>query len=176
MNKFLGKLLLLGWFLALGLSLGVSPIQAQVVVRCDLEQISQLGEELHRAGTLTLIVPEEEVRRCLVRYQSQLQRETPFRSVEVDFHPGEIRIRGHLTWFSLTMRIEPYVEQGRIYIRLREVRQGFLRLPVFLFRSQVARLNAELERAFQRPPLSQVEIQGLDITEERLTLTITLRK
>jgi len=118
------------------------------------------------AGLFSVLpVQAQEVFRC-----------DPFRSVDVDFRPGEVRLRGHLAWFSLTVSVEPYVDQGRVYVRLREVRLGVLPLPTFLLRPHVARLNAELERAFQRPPLSHIEVQRLDINDDGFVLTVAVRK
>ncbi len=176
MDKFPWGLLSFGWVLVVGLVLGVAPVRAQEVFRCDLEQIVKLGEKLRREGSLTLSAPEAEVNRCLVRYQAQIQRQTPFQSVDVDFRPGEVDIRGHWAWFSIVASIEPYVDQGRVYVRLQKVRLGFLPLPAFLFRAPVSRVNAELERFFQRPPLSYVEVQEVVVTEEGLIVTMTLRK
>ncbi len=176
MNKTLWGLWILGWTLVAGLFLSVLPVQAQEVFRCDPEALTGLSEQLRAEGVLTLQVPEEEFNRCLERYQSAIRRQTPFRSVDVDFRPGEVRLRGHLAWFSLTVSVEPYVDQGRVYVRLREVRLGVLPLPTFLLRPHVARLNAELERAFQRPPLSHIEVQRLDINDDGFVLTVAVRK
>ncbi len=151
-------------------------VHGQETLPCDPNQMQSLAEKLLREGSLTITMMEDEANACLQKYQRVIQRRTPFRSLEVDFRPGIVRVVGQLRWFSLTLDIEPYVENGQIRIRLQGVRIGFLPLPTFLFRSYVERANAELARTFARPPLSYLDIQYLNVTDDGLALSVGLHR
>lgn len=148
---------------------------AQEPLPCAPQQWDALARRLVQQGSLTLTFTEAEFNACLARFQPEIRRRTPYRSIQVDFRPGRVRVLADRTWFTLVLDVEPYLLDGQLRVRVHSARWAFLPLPRIFWQGQADRINAQLERVFSRPPFNRVVIQDLNITDQSMTLTVALR-